>query len=193
MAQTTTIPSDDEAVVTDDIGTNEHVQFVKLAIGTAGSATPIPSNGTDGLLVNLGANNDVTVTGTVTATATDLDIRPLVNTDVVTAELSAVDNAVLDTIDAVLDTIKTDTALIVTSVQTLDNAVSGNEFQVDVLTMPTTTVQATNLDIRDLTNADVVTAELSAVDNAVLDAIAASLATLDNVVASSACWQQQHR
>lgn len=50
---------------------------------------------------------------------------------------------------------------------------TNGELQVDVLTMPTTTVQATNLDIRDLTNADVVTAELSAVDNAVLDAIAA--------------------
>lgn len=37
---------------------------------------------------------------TTTVTATDLDIRPLANTDVVTAELSAVDNAVLDTIAA---------------------------------------------------------------------------------------------
>jgi len=37
---------------------------------------------------------------TTTVTATDLDIRPLVNTDVVTAELSAVDNVVLDTIAA---------------------------------------------------------------------------------------------
>jgi hypothetical protein len=35
------------------------------------------------------------------------------------------------------------------------------------------TVDASNLDIRDLTNADVVTAELSATDNAVLDTIAA--------------------
>jgi len=42
----------------------------------------------------------VPVSGTVTATATDLDIRNLTNTDVVTAELSAVDNAVLDTIAA---------------------------------------------------------------------------------------------
>lgn len=32
---------------------------------------------TDGLLVNLGANNDVTVTGTVTVSATNLDIRDL--------------------------------------------------------------------------------------------------------------------
>jgi len=50
---------------------------------------------------------------------------------------------------------------------------TGNNNAVDVLTMPTTTVTATNLDIRDLTNVDVVTAELSAVDNAVLDTIAA--------------------
>lgn len=65
-----------------------------------------------------------------------LNIRALTNTDVVTVELSAVDNAVLDTIDAVLDTIKTDTAAIVTSVQTIDNAIAGSEMQVDVLTLP---------------------------------------------------------
>jgi cephalosporin hydroxylase len=46
--------------------------------------------------------------------------------------------------------------------------------QVDVLTAPTTTVTATDLDIRNLTNTDVVTAELSAVDNAVLDQIEAN-------------------
>lgn len=46
-----------------------------------------------------------------------------------------------------------DTANIDTNVATLAGAVSGTEVQVDVLTMPTTTVQATNLDIRDLTNA----------------------------------------
>lgn len=51
---------------------------------------------------------------------------------------------------------------------------SDGDLQVDVKTMPTTTVQATNLDIRDLTNTDVVTAELSATDNAVLDDIAAN-------------------
>lgn len=61
----------------------------------------------------LADGHNVTVdNASLTVTATDLDIRALVNTDVVTAELSAVDNAVLDTIDAVLDTIKTDTAAI---------------------------------------------------------------------------------
>ena len=54
-------------VATDDTGAPGHVQLVKLAIATDGSATLIPADGTDGLLVNLGANNDVTITsGTVT-------------------------------------------------------------------------------------------------------------------------------
>lgn len=55
----------------------------------------------------------------VPVSATDLDIRALVNTDVVTAELSATDNAVLDTIDAVLDTIKVDTEAIETAVEAI--------------------------------------------------------------------------
>lgn len=57
----------------------------------------------------------------------------------VTANLGATDNAVLDAIEV-------DTTAIA-------GAVSGTEMQVDVVTMPTTTVQATNLDIRDLANA----------------------------------------
>lgn len=39
-----------------------------------------------------------------------------------------------------------------TSLATLAGTVSGTEVQVDVLTMPTVTVQATNLDVRDLTS-----------------------------------------
>jgi hypothetical protein len=93
--------------------------------------------------VDLGANNDVTVTsGTITA------------------NLGATDNAVLDQIElnqdtqtALLTTIDADTGGILTAIQLIDNAISGNEMQVDVITMPTTTVQATNLDIRDLTSA----------------------------------------
>lgn len=54
-------------IATDQVTTtNEHVQIMKLAIATDGSRTLIPADGTDGLLVNLGANNDVTVTNTVT-------------------------------------------------------------------------------------------------------------------------------
>jgi len=51
----------------------------------------------------------------VPVSATDLDIRPLVNTDIVTAELSAVDNAVLDAIEAdtstLSGTVKSETAI----------------------------------------------------------------------------------
>jgi hypothetical protein len=79
----------------------------------------------------------------------------------------------VDGIEGLLTTIDADTSAMATSLGTLDNAIAGNEMQVDVLTMPTTTVTATDLDIRNLTNVDVVTAELSAVDNAVLDTIAA--------------------
>jgi hypothetical protein len=52
----------------------------------------------------------------------------------------------LDGVEALLGTIDADTS-------TLAGAVAGTEMQVDVLTMPTTTVQATNLDIRDLSQA----------------------------------------
>jgi hypothetical protein len=87
---------------------------------------PIQGTVADGLLVNLGSNNDVTVTGSVTANA---------GTNLNTSSLA---------LEATLQSVKT-------AVEIIDNAVSGSEFQVDVLTMPTTTVQATNLDIRDLT------------------------------------------
>jgi hypothetical protein len=65
-------------ILTDDTGAGGHAQIVKLAISTDGSATLLPADGTDGLLVNLGANNDVVVS------ATNLDIRDLTATDVVT-------------------------------------------------------------------------------------------------------------
>lgn len=52
-------------IATDDAGAGGHVQVVKLAIAADGSATALPGDATDGLLVNLGSNNDVT--GTVTA------------------------------------------------------------------------------------------------------------------------------
>lgn len=55
-------------LATDDAGAAGHVQVVKLAIATDGSATPLPGDATDGLLVNLGANNDVSVTGSVAVT-----------------------------------------------------------------------------------------------------------------------------
>lgn len=57
----------DYSVSTDDAGADGQVQRVKIAYAADGSATHVPADA-NGLLVNLGANNDVTVTGTVTAT-----------------------------------------------------------------------------------------------------------------------------
>ena len=79
-------------------------------------------------------------------------------------------NSKLDTIDSVLDTIKTDSAAIKTAVELLDNAVSGSELQVDVVSVPTTTVTGT------------VTANLSATDNAVLDDIAQKIGDVETAV-----------
>lgn len=155
---------------------------------------------------------DVLTMPTTTVTATDLDVRPLVNTDVVTAELSAVDNAVLDTIDAVLDTINAklvtgtdigdvtinnasgasavniqdggntitvDGTVAVTNagITTIAGAVSGTEMQVDVLTMPTVTVTATNLDVQS-GGADLATSAQGA-------AIQTAVEIIDNAIAGS--------
>jgi len=86
--------------------------------------------------------------------ATDLDIRNLTNVDVVTAELSAVDNAVLDDIaldtEAIKDSLETiggqvvnlganndvveaSASAIKTAVETIDNAIAGTEMQVDIV------------------------------------------------------------
>ena len=46
---------------------NAHAGIAKLAVSANGDGTHLPATAADGLLVNLGANNDVTVTGTVTA------------------------------------------------------------------------------------------------------------------------------
>lgn len=57
-----------------------------------------------------------------------------------------------------------------THLATIAGAVSGTEMQVDVLTMPTVTVQATNLDIRDLAKAsDSVTAAIENIHEADFD------------------------
>lgn len=81
----------------------------------------------------------------------------------VTANLSATDNAVLDAIQA--------------AVELIDNAISGTEMQVDVLTMPTVTIQ-------DGGNTITVdgTIDLGATDNAVLDSIQAAVEAIQTAV-----------
>lgn len=99
----------------------------------ADTLQPVQGTVADGILVNLGANNDVTVAS-----------LPLPSGASTAANQSTIIGHV-DGIETLLGTIDADTS-------TLAGAVSGTEMQVDVLTMPTVTVQATNLDIRDLTS-----------------------------------------
>lgn len=56
-----------DTIATDDVAGIKY-QYVKLTDGTPDSSTPIPG-GADGLLVNLGANNDVVVSNTVNVDA----------------------------------------------------------------------------------------------------------------------------
>ncbi len=111
-------------IATDDCTTGQ-VQVVKLAYGADGDRTHVPADA-DGMLVNLGANNDISGT--------------------VTANLSATDNAVLDAIEADTTTIAGAVAgsEMQVDVITLPALPAGtnNIGDVDVLTMPNVTLAA---------------------------------------------------
>lgn len=100
-------------------------------------------------------------------TDTELRATPVPVSGTVTANLSATDNAVLDTIDAVLDTIN-------------GKLVSGTDIG-DVTINNGGSGSAVNVQDggNSLTIDGTVTAELSATDNAVLDVIAAAVGTID--------------
>lgn len=74
--ETVTVDSGTGLDVAVDTGTEGAVQLVKLALSADGSTGLIAADA-GGLLVNLGANNDVTVSGTVTASGplTDAELR----------------------------------------------------------------------------------------------------------------------
>lgn len=67
--------------------------------------------------------------------------------DGVETTLTAIDGRV-DDVEGLLTTIDADTSNLSTKIDTLAGAVAGTEMQVDVLTMPTVTVTATNLDVQ---------------------------------------------
>ena len=121
------------------------------------------------------AANQATLIGHVDGVEGKLDILETTLTAIETDQaalevLHIATNSKLDTIDSVLDTIKADSASIKTAVELLDNTVSGSELQVDVVSVPTTTVTGT------------VTANLSATDNAVLDDIAQKIGDVETAV-----------
>jgi hypothetical protein len=63
----TTVSTEEVTTLNGGSVSAQHVQRVAAAVRTAdGTAVDLPGSTADGLLVNLGGNNDVTVTGTVT-------------------------------------------------------------------------------------------------------------------------------
>ncbi len=78
----------------------------------------------------------------------------------------------VDGIEALLSTIDADTGAIKTAVEILDNAISGNEMQVDVLTLPSLPTGSNTIG----------TVNLSATDNAVLDAIKIDTEAIETAV-----------
>lgn len=157
-----------------------HRQVVVLGDPSDNSGVA-PVDATAGLKVNLGTDNDVTVTGTVTA---DLGATDNAVLDAIAASTLAIETAVEGTLTVTgggggIQYTEGDTDATITGTAAL---VEGAANALAVMTQPLTDTQlrasavpvsATDLDIRNLTNTDVVTAELSAVDNAVLDTIAA--------------------
>lgn len=90
-------------VATDDAGAAGQVQIVKLALSANGSAAPVTADA-DGLLVNLGVNNDVTVSGVATEATlgsilTELGQKLEAGQSV---ELGATTLAALETITAII-------------------------------------------------------------------------------------------
>lgn len=189
-------------VKTDEVG-GKHYQLVKLVDGTAESETRIASG--EGVKAN----------AMRVALPTDAaDVKVTLDGEAVTANLGATDNAVLDAIQAAVEKLDDAVAGTEIRVDVVSSAlpsgaateatlaavdghvggiegllgtidadtsglagcVAGTEMQVDVVSAPA---------VRALTNADVVTAELSAVDNAVLDTIDADTSALAGCVAGT--------
>lgn len=174
-------PGSGATIATDEVG-SAHYQYVKVAFGADGTATkvsssdPLPTtiisaalpsgaatsakqdtlighvDGIEGLLTTIDTDTGV-LAGAVSGSEMQVDVITVptdpfgANADAAaTAGSTGSMQAKLRLMTSQLDSIKT-------AVEILDNTVSGSELQVDVLTMPTVTVQATNLDIRDIDKA----------------------------------------
>lgn len=132
---------------------------VNASVSTTGLATDANQttiighlDGVEGLLTDIEADTDtLAVTGGGTETGA-LRVTVANNS---TGVLSVDDNGSTLSVDDGGGALTVDGTVAVTNagLTALNGAISGTEVQVDVLTMPTTTVQATNLDVRDLAQA----------------------------------------
>lgn len=137
------VTSDTQRVV---IASDQPAIDVNATLDPSGLATLSEQEAQTALLTTIDADTS-TLAGAVVAGKVQVEGSVSVDpTGLATESEQEAQTALLTTIDA-------DTGSIATNAATIAGAVSGTEMQVDVLTMPTTTVQATNLDIRDLSSA----------------------------------------
>lgn len=206
-----TVPASTK-IATDEDATNGHVQIVKLAVSTNGSATPLTADNTDGLLVNLGTNNDVTLATLPDTAAGDLAAINSAISGTLTVGSHAVTNAgtfavqedgaaltALQLIDDAVYTDDTSTHATGTSkgygvmavATPTDGSVDANDF--GHLAMSTDrrllvdaqivgTDAALDVSAATVTVSGTVTSNLSATDNAVLDQIQTNTANLTNAL-----------
>ncbi len=142
------------AVIATDDDTTAHHQYVKMEWGGDGTFTKV-STGAGAVPIQDGGNT-ITVDGTVAVTHAALtELEAAISTEVqcdIVGALPAGTNNIGDvdvltcalptgaSTSAKQDTAQTSFDAIKTAVEILDNAIAGNEMQVDVLTMPTTAV-----------------------------------------------------
>ena len=153
-------------VSTDDAGAAGHVQRVKLALSADGSAAHATVTA-DGVLVDLGTNNDVTVS----ASALPSGAATAANQTTIVGHV--------DGIEALLGTIDADTS-------TLAGAVAGTEMQVDVLTLPALPAGTNNIGDVDVLTLPARSHGWKAYTAAIASALTTELDALANGSASAA-------
>lgn len=192
------LPAVDTELTTADLDTGGGTD-TRAVVGLVGSADGggelIPGSAAAGLLVNLGTNNDVTVTGTVDLGATDNAVL-----DAIAASVAAIDTDAttiighVDGIEGLLTTIDADTSTLAavdyaTGADVASLGVTGGGAEATALRVTIASDSTGVLSVDDgggaltvdgaVTVSGTVTADLGATDNAVLDDIAAKLATID--------------
>lgn len=150
----------DTATIT-GVGSNKalDVNVVQSVAGGAGGGDASAANQDEqtALLTTIDADTSI-IAAKDFATQTTLaaiNAKMVTGTDIGDVTINNASGASAVNIQDGGNTITVDGTVAVTSagITTIAGAVSGTEMQVDVITMPTTTVQATNLDIRDLASA----------------------------------------
>lgn len=118
----TSLPSTVHSADFDTGGGTDTTLAFGIAVPAAGGAAVVPGSATDGLTVNLGSNNDVTVTGTVDLGATDNAVLDAIaaSTAAADADLTTLIGHV-DGLEGLVGTTNTNTGNAATSLAIMDD------------------------------------------------------------------------